>query len=153
MRRAILLTQSHLGASYRILRSDLLVLTGVKCQLRADLHTVPQLLQCGFGSGGFLSDIIRQRYGFRSLRHHRIDAIAPVQLVSGLRGSGNHLSLRNLVIELLGPVDGELERIKRLLRLILRFAHDVRHGNRFRSLGQRDGNLRVMGQSRAGIHA
>ena len=74
-----------------------------------------------------------------------------MQFVAGLCGGGNHLSLRDLVVELLGPVDSELEPVQRLLSLVLRLADDIRHDDRLRSLGQGDRDLRIMGQCGARV--
>ena len=76
-----------------------------------------------------------------------------MQRIAAVYGSGNHLTLWNLIVEGFRPIGGELEIIHRLLRLTLRLADDIRHGYWLWSLRYGNGNRRIMWQCGTGIHA
>ena len=76
-----------------------------------------------------------------------------MQRIAAVDGRGNHLTLRNLIVEGFRPISGEFEIVHRPLRLILRLADDIRHGYWLWSLRHGDGDRRIMWQCSTGIHA
>ncbi len=125
---------------------------GIQRELRTYLDRESEFFQCGFGVRGFLPHIIRQGYGFRSFGNHHVDAVSPMQRITVVDGSGNHLPLWNLVVEGFRPIGGESKIIQRLLCLVLRLADDIGHSDWLWPLRHRDGDRRIMRQCGAGIH-